>query len=301
MRVKSFAIAAFLFFVALAFCQTVSPQFVAIERAVSFENDGQTLCGILTLPETGDRPFPVVLLLHGFLGHMNDLEVRGTGGSMYEMTAEHLAGAGLASLRFDFRGSGISEGSWEETTFSGQISDTIAAISFLESLPEIDKRKIAVLGLSQGGLVAACVAARDVRVRSVVLWSAVAIPVYTYSALLGADAVGSSIKAAPGEPILASISWGGTTVLKKEFFDELFTVDPVAEVARYDGPLMVVSGLTDAIVFPQPQSGRIFIDYHEGPERLFLQNSGHIYDLFEGKDHLEEVIDESIQWLLETL
>lgn len=89
--------------------------------------------------------------------------------------------------------------------------------------------------------------------------------------------------------------------MKKEFFDELFTVDPVAEVARYDGPLMVVSGLTDAIVFPQPQSGRIFIDYHEGPERLFLQNSGHIYDLFEGKDHLEEVIDESIQWLLETL
>ncbi|HNR80614.1 MAG TPA: hypothetical protein PKG85_10200, partial [Mesotoga infera] len=75
MRVKSFAIGAFLFFVVLAFCQTVSPQFVAIERVVSFENDGQELRGILTLPETGDRPFPVELLLHGFIGHMNDLEV----------------------------------------------------------------------------------------------------------------------------------------------------------------------------------------------------------------------------------
>jgi alpha/beta superfamily hydrolase len=69
-----------------------------------------------------------------------------------------------------FRGSGESEGQWEDTTYTGQIADALAAIDYLATLPEIDLQRLAVLGFSQGGLVAAETAARDNRVKSVVLW-----------------------------------------------------------------------------------------------------------------------------------
>ena len=286
----------------LIFGQVVdTTQYSVVEREVSFMSEDGLIRGIIALPETESVNTPVVLLLHGFAGHMNDLIVGGTAESMYGMTARILAEYGIASLRFDFRGSGLSEGDWQDTTFSGQIRDAISALSFLEMFPEVDPSRIGVIGLSQGGLVAACVAARDQRVKSAVLWSAVAIPVHTYSALLGNDAVETSLKVDPGTAIVANLSWGGTTTLRKEFFDELFTINPVAEIAHYPGSLMVVAGLTDAIVFPQPQAGTLFIEYHRGEERIFVQDSGHIFDLFEGEENLREVIFETLEWLLETL
>ena len=286
----------------LIFGQVVdTTQYSVVEREVSFMSEDGLIRGIIALPETESVNTPVVLLLHGFAGHMNDLIVGGTAESMYGMTARILAEYGIASLRFDFRGSGLSEGDWQDTTFSGQIRDAISALSFLEMFPEVDPSRIGLIGLSQGGLVAACVAARDQRVKSAVLWSAVAIPVHTYSALLGNDAVETSLKVDPGTAIVANLSWGGTTTLRKEFFDELFTINPVAEIAHYPGSLMVVAGLTDAIVFPQPQAGTLFIEYHRGEERIFVQDSGHIFDLFEGEENLREVIFETLEWLLETL
>lgn len=274
----------------------------ALEREVVFLNGVQSIRGILTLPttSTSDSKFPVVLLLHGFAGHMNDLKVAGGEEAMFEMTARILAQRKIASLRFDFRGSGESEGKWEDTTFTGQLSDTVSAINYLETVFEIDKERIGLLGLSQGGLIAACTAAEDARVKNVVLWSAVATPSYTYSALLG-SAVKSAIKKDSQEFIEANLSWGGTTTLKKEFFDELFTVDPVAAIASYHGPLLVVVGLKDEIVFPQPQAGLMFLKYHTGREKLFQQDTGHIFDLFQVRENLEEVIEKTVEWLLETL
>ncbi|PVD16576.1 alpha/beta hydrolase [Mesotoga sp. Brook.08.105.5.1] len=271
------------------------------KTAVHFFNEGQRINGILTEPELLQTPAPVIILLHGFLGHMDDLLVNDSEESLFEMTARIFAERGISSLRFDFRGSGISEGEWKDTTFNKQVSDAISSISFLQSLENADSNRIGVVGLSQGGLVAACLAARDSRVRSVALWSAVAIPIHTYSALLGVDSVERATNATPFEEIVASISWGGITVLRKEFFDELFSVNPVAEIVSYTGPLLVVSGLKDDLVFPQPEVSRLFITYHKGVNRLLEQDSGHIFDLFDRQDKVREIIEATLEWFIITL
>lgn len=271
------------------------------KTAVHFFNEGQRINGILTEPEFLQAPAPVIILLHGFLGHMDDLLVSDSEESLFEMTARIFAERGISSLRFDFRGSGISEGEWKDTTFNKQVSDAISSISFLQSLENADSNRIGVVGLSQGGLVAACLAARDSRVRSVALWSAVAIPIHTYSALLGEDSVERAANATPFEEIVASISWGGTTVLRKEFFDELFSVNPVAEIVSYKGPLLVVSGLKDNLVFPQPEVSKLFIKYHKGVNRLLEQDSGHIFDLFDRQDKVREIIEATLEWFIITL
>ncbi len=273
----------------------------AVERDVSFFNQGQLIRGILTLPEGQSRNVPLVLLFHGFTGQKDEMDVAGTNEAMFEMTARIFAENGIASLRIDFRGSGESEGAWEDTTFSGQISDAMAAISFVQSIPEINPNRIGVLGLSQGGLVAAATAARDPRVKAAILWNPVAIPAFTYSLILGVDTVLEALTLEGEETIDATLPWGEVTTLKKSFYQELFLVDPAAEIASYKGPLMVVVGLQDDVVFPQPHAGVIFTNYHSGLQKLVELETDHLLGIFVGPEVLKIVIDKAIDWIGMTL
>ncbi|MCH9037258.1 MAG: dienelactone hydrolase family protein [Chloroflexi bacterium] len=66
---------------------------------------------------------------------------------------------GIASLRFNFRGVGQSEGQFDDGI--GEADDLRAAITALERMPEIDGTRIGVSGYSFGATVAMVVAASD--------------------------------------------------------------------------------------------------------------------------------------------
>jgi cephalosporin-C deacetylase-like acetyl esterase len=276
------------------------PQYGITETEVTFENMGQTIAGTLALPEDAEGPYPVVLLFHGFLDQRDELPITGTEDGLFERAARTLAEQGYASLRIDFRGSGESDGQWADTTFSGQITDAIAAVDYVSSLPDIDHRRIAVLGFSQGGLVAASTAARDSRVASAILWAPVSNPPATYSGILGTEAVQAGLLSA-GEVVTTTLSWGGETGLRTLFFEDLYNVDPVAEISGYDGPLMVIVGLNDTIVAPQPQSGEVYLRYHPGEETLVELVATHQFDCFVGTERVDEAIHWSLTWLDDTL
>ena len=266
------------------------------ESDISFSNAAQTIVGTLAMPE-GEGPFPVALLLHGFTGTRHELPVLGTEDTMFSRAARWLGERGVASLRIDFRGSGESEGAWEDTTFSGQISDAIAALDYLETLEGVDSGKMSILGLSQGGLVAAAAAGRDARVSNLVLWSAVSNPVMSYGILLGYENLLAG--AAAGEEALTiALPWGAETALKGPFFEDIFLVDPVAEIAGYGGPLLAITGARDTTVTPQPHAGQVFLDYHEGAEALVVLDGDHIFDvLAEVTEVIDEALAYSLAWL----
>jgi len=283
----------------VAFAVPSQAIFTPMDQAVSFEVQGQRIRGILTVPAEKSALSSAILLLHGFLGHKNDLQVFGTTEGLYQVVARDLAEAGIVTLRIDFRGSGESGGSWEETTFSGQIRDAQAAIDFLTEQVMVDTEKIGVIGLSQGGLVAACLGARDKRIGSIALWSPVAIPVHTYGNLLGFQTLEKALQT--DETLTTPIAWGGTTKLNSAFFREMFEIDPVAEIASYRNPLLVAVGKEDPIVYPQPQSGELFIAYHSGEESLLVFSCDHIFNLFSQTAILDELIAETIGWFHRTL
>ena len=263
------------------------------ESDISFTNHGQTVIGTLAMPG-GEGPFPVALLLHGFTGMRHELPVVGTEDTMFSRAARWLGERGVASLRIDFRGSGESEGAWEDTTFSGQVSDTIAALDYLEMLDGVDGGSISILGLSQGGLVGAATAGRDDRVSNLVLWSAVSNPVMSYGILLGYDTLLAGASAGD-EALTIELPWGAETALKGPFFDDVFLIDPVAEIASYGGPLLAITGSRDTTVTPQPHAGQVFLDYHEGAEALVVLDGDHIFDVLAG---VTEVIDEALAYSL---
>ena len=72
-----------------------------------------------------------------------------------------LAVRGWATLRFDFRGAGRSEGAFDGG--HGEMDDVAGALDFLASQAEVDAHRLAVIGYSFGAGVALHQAARDER------------------------------------------------------------------------------------------------------------------------------------------
>ncbi|NBC96001.1 MAG: alpha/beta hydrolase [Deinococcus-Thermus bacterium] len=131
--------------------QTPVPPFPYRQVDVAFEGPAGTLAGTLALPE-GAGPHPVVILLNGSGAQDRDATVLGH--PLFAVLADHLARAGLGSLRWDDRGVGGSDGDLREADLSDLVADARAAATFLAGHPDVDPERIAVLGHSEGGLVA---------------------------------------------------------------------------------------------------------------------------------------------------
>src|SRR5208282_3936233 len=114
------------------------------EIQVSFRSGDLTLEGLLANPG-GDAPAAVVCHPHPLYG-----------GSMYNNVVDAILAAmwhaGYATLRFNFRGVGASEG--EHDGGPGEVDDAIAAMAFLLEQPGVRKEGAVMAGYSFGAMVA---------------------------------------------------------------------------------------------------------------------------------------------------
>src|SRR2546425_3695217 len=107
-----------------------------METPIVFDCRGQQIVGMLHLPE-GKGRFPAALLLHGFTGTKTEAH------RMFVKLARALADHGIASLRFDYRGSGDSAGTFEDMTIRSEVADSIEAIRFLARHRRLNSRRLA--------------------------------------------------------------------------------------------------------------------------------------------------------------
>ncbi len=112
----------------------------AADRIVTFDSmGGEAIRGYLAKPE-GAGPFPAVVLLHSCLGLPSNRRAIGTA----------LAHAGYAALFVDeFSTRGLKETC--SVDFPQLTSDAFGALAYLAGRPDVDPRRIAVAGFSQGG------------------------------------------------------------------------------------------------------------------------------------------------------
>lgn len=138
-------------------------------RHFEISNEGMRIVGIMELPSS--RPSPAVVLMHGYTG---DKDEHGR----FVNASKRLRENGFAAVRFDFRygktprNKSESDGNLSEMTPDLWISDAEAVLAYVASLPEIDRRRIGVIGLSMGGYAAICASARSRLAKAVVAWSA---------------------------------------------------------------------------------------------------------------------------------
>ncbi len=132
------------------------------EVFVSFPSvDGHVkLAGTLALPPEG-RGAPAVVLVSG-TGPI-DRDVTLVGHALFRTLAHALASKGVASLRFDKRGVGESEGDFSKTRVEDFLSDVLGANEYLVTQEGFNAARVGLLGHSEGGMVALSAAAKTTR------------------------------------------------------------------------------------------------------------------------------------------
>lgn len=109
---------------------------------VTFQSDSLSLSGVLTVPKSYKGG---VIFLHGG-GQSNK--------SRYSFLQSHFEKYGVASLAFDFRGCGMSEGEFRDSSLTNRRRDTVAALGFFKQQTLLQDQNIYLWGSSMGTHVA---------------------------------------------------------------------------------------------------------------------------------------------------
>ena len=91
------------------------------------KDDGVRLNARLELPAEHIDRCPLVIVIHGFTGHMEERHILAVSQAIRE--------AGCATLRLDLYGHGDSGGEFRRHTLYKWISNTLAAVRYARQLP----------------------------------------------------------------------------------------------------------------------------------------------------------------------
>lgn len=144
---------------------------------VKFPGSGIMLAGTLTRPIWGEKQ-PGVVLISGSGPQDRDENTVGMDLNWYIFRdlAHALSKCGYVVLRYDDRGVGQSEGDFQKAKLSDFVSDVRSALDFLAGRDDVDAERLALIGHSEGGIIAPIVACEDRRIVAIVLMAGTAKP-----------------------------------------------------------------------------------------------------------------------------
>ncbi len=254
-----------------------------MEQFRELRTDGERIAAGIHVPEV--TPAPGLVLCHGFTGHRIEAHF------LFVKAARAFCEAGWNVLRFDFRGSGESDGRFRDMTIGSEIEDALTALRALRAEPTVDAERVGLLGLSLGGLVAACAAGRDGDVRALVLWSAVAEM---------AELVRERWQMPTDEGQFDPRGYyeHGAHEIGAGFLLDCARIKPLEEIAGHAGPVLVVHGTNDQAV-PLDHAHHYMAAIPSGDARLrAIEDADHTFSTV-ALEH--EVIGLTRGWLAERL
>ena len=231
---------------------------------------GQTLSGALDLPAGEARAH--ALIAHCFSCTKSSLAA--------VHIARALAAAGVAVLRFDFTGLGLSEGEFANSTFSGNVEDLVAATRAMESAGRPVRL---VIGHSLGGAAALAAAARVGTARAVVT---VGAPYdVAHVARLFGDRLETLLR--EGE---AEVDLGGRPFrMRRSFIDDLASHDQEGRIRDLNRALLVMHSPRDAVVGIE-NAAAIFQAAHHPKSFVSLDDADHLLTRQADAQYAAEVI-----------
>lgn len=239
-----------------------------LEDVVLRTSDGLSIRGWFS----PGRRRAAIILVHGLQGNRASLEPEAA------LFARH----GYGILLFDLRGEGDSDGDLA-TWGDREQRDVKAALDYVSARPEIDPKRIALLGFSIGGSTVAMVAAREPRVSAVILyatWTSLNHEIRTNYSQWGLIS---------WVPVWLTMRMSGVD------FENIRPIDFVADIAPR--PLLMVAGGRDDDT-PVPIMRKVFDRAQEPKQFWVVPEAGH-GGVFEARpsdyeSHVVPFLDSSI-------
>ena len=301
-------------------------------RKVEFISDGAKLVGNLYLPQNyqAGKKYPAVIVS----GSWTTVKEQMAG-----LYAGKLAGRDFITLAFDFRNFGESEGDprFYENPVQ-KVEDIENAVTYLQSLPEVDGDRIGALGICAGSMYTLMAAAEDKRIKSVVtaaswLHDAEAVKMF-YGGEDGVQARVAAARAAKktfaetGEvEYIPSISttdesaamfgpydyylnpergaipqWSADKFAVMTWEDWL-TLDPMPSAAKLNAPTLMIH--SDGAVLPQ-YTKQYFEQIATEDKKLYwmeteLESPYHQFNFYDQESEVNESIEQARQWFTKKL
>lgn len=235
-----------------------------MQHAISLEVDGRTLRGMEHVPARNNgEQVPAVILFHGFTG--TKLEPH----RLFWKVSRALEAVGVASFRFDFSGSGESDGHFEDMTVSQEIREAGAILDFVRQDPRIDRDRISLLGLSLGGVVASILAADRPG------------DVHRLALLAPAGNIRDIVMMMARDISITSdtrVYDHGGNLVGMGFAEDVAVLDPYQRASAYTGPVLIVQGTADVTV-PRQVAERYRDEvYSERAQLHLIEGANHTFD-----------------------
>lgn len=208
-------------------------------ETVYIEGDHSRLKALIQKPDLKqNEQCPMVVFCHGFGGSKD--------GPLFELIADTLQAHGIASIRFDFNGHGESGGEFKDMTVPNEIEDAKKVVAYVRNLEYVSS--LAIVGHSQGGVVASMTAGQLSEEQGASAFKAVAL--MAPAAVLRDDAIrGNTMGKSydpfdPGEYVEL---WGGLK-LGGKYIRSAFSLPIYETAAKYKGSALIIHGNADRVV-----------------------------------------------------
>ncbi len=246
---------------------------------MNIQDDGIRLNAKLDLPSGGGERCPLVIVIHGFTGHMEERHITAV--------SDMFNSLGCATLRVDMYGHGHSEGSFRGHTLYKWLTNALTVIDYARGLPFVTD--LYLCGHSQGGLTVMLAAAmkRDV-IRGIIPMSpAISIPEGARRGML---------LGVPFDPehVPDELTVKDGLTLDGNYVRVAQTICPEEAIARFRGPVLLVHGSGDELI-PFACSVAAQKAYADA-ELAEIPGDTHCYDL-----HLGLAVDAVRRWMRKQL
>lgn len=239
------------------------------DREFFIEYDGQRMHAKLDFPSGELDRRPVLVLLHGYTGHMEERHIRAT--------ARTATDEGWVVLRVELYGHGQSDGKFEDHTVLKWVGQAVAAIDYARKLPFADG--VVLAGHSQGGLTAMLAGAfKRGQLKGLIL---LAPAVVIRDGARDGGLFGGQFDP---EDVPEFVELDGGRRLNGNYIRAAQLL-PVEDAARaYGGPVLIVHADTDEAVPVQCayDAGKLY----RNAELVVIRDDTHCYD-----NHLEQATE----------
>ena len=209
---------------------------------------GFSLSGTLTRPAGATGRLPAVVTITGSGLQDRDEYIGVAGGyRLFRQVADTLSRRGLIVLRLDDRGVGGSGGDVNGTS-ADFANDIRAAVAYLRTRADVDPARIALVGHSEGGMIAPMLAATDARLAAIVLMAGPAyngrqiIDYQLENQVRGSATIPAASK---DSAIAASRAEFDSTAAKGPWMRYFLTYEPIPTIKKVKQPVLILQGATD--------------------------------------------------------